>query len=324
MAVRISETTHAGCPKQPDLRDRLAVHLGPIRAPAEGEAAIDVAISVRRQEALSVGTLTLTAAGASIQREASSTSCEDVLAALTVMAAIAIGEQAERLSTEPSEQTRARPRGEPASPPGPSETRPTRPTRPANMRTTRLPASRPPPSAVGGSSKRVVVSLGSGVEVNGNHGAVLLGTWFAELSFPLPLHPAIRLGLARSTREAASIPRGAIAMRWVELTWAACAELYRNEAIRVGPCLNGEVGSLEASVVRPLPARDIPSPWLSAGGSARMSWRLLPPLSLETMVGARAPILRRELFFEPLSTPLAYRAPLVAPFAEVGFVVQLP
>ena len=36
------------------------------------------------------------------------------------------------------------------------------------------------------------------------------------------------LGLARSTRDLAAIPRGAIAIRWVELTWATCADVYRD------------------------------------------------------------------------------------------------
>lgn len=325
VAVRVSESSHAGCPKKPGLRERLEAHLGHIRTPAEGEPAIDVAISIKRQESLSVGTLTLSAAGASVQREASSTSCEDVIAALTVMAAISIGEQAERLSHEPSEQVSAPPSGEPPSPSRPSDTRPPRPPpSPASVGTTQLPAPRPPPSDGARPSKRVAVSLGSGVEVNGNRGAVLLGTWFAEVSFPVPFDPTVRLGLARSTREVASIPRGAIAIRWVELTWATCADLYRDQRFRVGPCLNGELGRLEASVVRPLPARDIPSDWISVGGSARMSWRLLPSFSIEMMVGARAPLLRRELFFEPFRQPLAYQAPSVAPFAEIGLVAHLP
>ncbi len=322
VAVRISESSHAACPKKPGLRERLEAHLGHIRAPAEGEAAIDVAISIKRQESLSVGTLTLSAAGVSVQREASSPSCEDVIAALTVMAAISIGEQAERLSHEPAEQVNAppsgeRPSGEPPSPAARSDTRPPPPP-PSPLPSVGTPSDR------AGPSKRVAVSFGSGVEVNGNRGAVLLGTWFAEVRFPVPFDPTVRLGLARSTREVASIPRGAIAIRWVELTWATCADLYRDQRFRVGPCLNGELGRLEASVVRPLPARDIPSDWISVGGSARMSWRLLPPLSIEMMVGARAPLLRRELFFEPFRQPLAYQAPSVAPFAEIGFVAHLP
>ncbi len=317
--VRISESTHAGCPKTPGVRERLEVQIGHVRVPKEDEPAIDLAIDIARRDGLSVGTLTLTAAGASVQRAASSTSCEDVLAALTMMAVIAIGEQAEAFSPqppEPSDQTAAPSSSEP----------PDRPGLASDGRTNATPerAVRPHPSSLALPSKRVAVSLGSGLEVNGNRGAVLFGTWFAEVTFPVRLDPTLRVGFARSTRERASVVPGAIALRWVELSWAMCVDAYRDQGFRAGTCLNGEVGSLQASVIRPLPARNIPSPWFSIGAAAKVSWRILPPFSVEMVAGARAPIPRRELFFELFDDLLAYRAPVISPFVEIGFVAHLP
>ena len=166
--------------------------------------------------------------------------------------------------------------------------------------------------------------LGSGLEVNGSRGAVLLGTWFAEVTLPMRLDPTLRLGYARSTRERASIAPGAIALRWVELVWSMCLDAYRDEGFRVGPCVNGELGSLQASVIRPLPARDIATSWVSLGVAARASWRILPRFDVEMLAGARAPLIRRELFFEPFQDVLAYRAPVLSPFMQIGFVVRLP
>jgi len=329
--VRISEVTHAGCPKEPALRERLEVHLGHIRAPAEGEPAIDLAIEVEKRGELSIGTLTLTAAGASVQRAASSTSCEDVLAALTMMAVIAIGEQAERLSPEPSKEAGAPSSAEPPERQGPQGRRGPAHAHPPTASTSRRgtnvpskPEARPVRPSTAASSKSVSFALGSGVELNDNRGPVVLGTWFAQITFPAPFDPALRVGVARSTRERASIAPGAIAIRWSELIWAVCADVHRDRGFRVGPCLNGELGSLQASVIRPLPAHDVPSPWFSLGASAKATWRILPPLDVEVMAGVRAPILRRELFFEPLDYLLAYRAPMLVPFADLGFVVHLP
>jgi len=316
--LRISESIHPSCPERPEVRERLEAHLGSIRAPEEGEPAIDLAIDVAKRDGLSVGTLTLTAAGASVQRVASSTSCEDVLAALTVMAVIAIGEQAEHFSpqpTAPSDRAAAPPPGEPRAPGQTSSGR-------SNARLEQTVRARRSSRAL--PSKRLTVALGSGVDVNVNRGAVLLGTWFAEVTFPVRLDPTLRVGFARSTRERASVAPGAVALRWVELIWAMCVDAYRDPGFRAGPCLNGELGSLQASVIRPLPARDIPSPWFSIGASARASWRIVPPFSVEMMAGARAPIPRRELFFEPFDDVLAYRAPVISPFVEIGFVAHLP
>ncbi|MDF2697660.1 MAG: hypothetical protein K0S65_6043, partial [Labilithrix sp.] len=145
------------------------------------------------------------------------------------------------------------------------------------------------------------------------------------LAFPrAPFEPAVAIGLARSTRERVSSPRGAFALRWSEITAAACADVVRTGTLRVGPCVNVEVGTLDASVIAPLPARDYSYLWLSAGASAKIAWRILPPLSVEMNGGARTPLVRSALFFEPDRDSVIYRAAVVVPFATVGLVAHLP
>ena len=314
VAVRISESLHDGCPTTPGMRERLEAHLGHIREAGADEPAIDLAVRVERRDAVSDGTIVLSFAGVSVHRNASSTSCEDVVAALSMMAAIAIGEEAERLSSHPSEE--------------PSVAATTEPPAPASAPGARRPARRVAPPPVSPRTvpprKRVAAGLGAGVELNGNRNAVLMGTWFTQLAFAAPLDPTLRVGVARSMREAISSSRGVVAIRWSELTLAGCADLLREQELRVGPCFNAELGHLEASVVVPRPVVEASYLWLSLGGSARIAWRPLPLFSVEMMVGARAPVLRKELFFEPYAEPVAYRAPAISPFMGLGFVAQLP
>lgn len=314
VAVRISESLHEGCPTTPGMAARLEGHLAHIREARPDEPAIDLAVRVERRGALSHGTLVLSFSGVSVHRDASSTSCEDVVGALSMMAAIAIGEEAERLASHGPEEPEVVGSAEPPAPARADET---------SARTVPRPRRRaaPPPVVP---RKRVSASLGAGFEVNGNRNAVLMGTWFAQLALAAPLDPTFRVGVARSMREPIASSRGVVAIRWSELTAAGCVDLLRERQLRVGPCFNAEVGLLEATVVVPRPAVDASYLWLSLGGAGRIAWRPLPALSVEMLLGARAPVLRKELFFEPYAEPVAYRAPALSPFIGLGFIAHLP
>jgi hypothetical protein len=319
VAVRISESLHEGCPTTPGMRERLESHLGHLRQAGPGEPAIDLAVGVERRAGVSRGTLTLSFAGVSVHRNASSTSCEDVIGALSMMAAIAIGEEAERFTSDVTEQPSVEVTTElPAS----ASTSPSS----AKAAPPRVQGVSPRPGVPprGAHGKRLAAAVGAGFEINGNRGAVLVATWFAQLTLPAPFDPALRVGVARSSREAVSSPRGVVAIRWSELTLAGCADLLRERGFRVGPCLNVELGRLEASVVVPRPTLDVSYLWLSLGASAKVAWRPLPRFSVEMMVGVRSPVMRKELFFEPYGDPVAYRAPAISPFMGIGFVAHLP
>jgi hypothetical protein len=316
VAVRISESLHEGCPKTPAMHERLEVHLGRVRQAAVDEPAIDLVVRVERRDAVSHGTLALSFAGVSIHRNASSTSCEDVVAALSMMAAIAIGDEAEHFASAVSEDASVAVTTEPPAPAitqsssGRTAARRDEPVAPHPLAPSR--------------GKRAALSLGAGLELNGNRGAVLVATWFAQLTLPARFDPALRVGFARSTREAISSPHGVVAIRWSELALAGCVDLFSARELRVGPCLSAELGRLEASVVVPRPVVDSSYLWLALGASGKIAWRPIPRFSVELMVGARSPVLRKELYFEPYAERVVYRAPMVAPFIGAGFVAHLP
>ena len=56
--------------------------------------------------------------------------------------------------------------------------------------------------------------------------------------------------------------------------------------------------------------------------AARVAWRPLRALSFEIIAGARVPLIRNELFFEPLT--LVYEAPFVVPFVGTAVLAHLP
>lgn len=294
---------------------RLEAHLGADRVERArpGRPATELDIRIERRSEVSHGTLTLVVGGASVARTASSRSCGDVVAALAMMAAIAIGEEEAALVPAPDPPER------PSSAVAPAAKVPERPRTPKRRKPEKPPSHAPP------RPDRIAPAVGAGVEINGNRGAVAMAKWIAQIGFPrLALKPSLVLALARSTREQMSSSRGAIAVRWSEISLAGCADVVRTGALHFGPCVNVNAGSLEATVIAPLPARDFSYLWLSAGASVKISWRLLTALSVEMTGGARAPLVRNELFFEPDKSMVVYRAPLIVPFVATGFVAHLP
>ncbi|OJY15112.1 MAG: hypothetical protein BGO98_21910 [Myxococcales bacterium 68-20] len=294
VGVRLSETLHAECPTEPPLFERLKAQLPHAYRASPDEPAFDLGVRIELRDGLSHGTLTLLVGDFSEEREASSSSCGDVLAALTMMAAIIIGEEEAHLQA-------------------PEPPKPLRPNRAPRKKLPSGPARR---------GERVSWALGAGGESDGTRGRLMLARWFVQVGFPGALEPALRLGLARSTRTELTSPNGVVSTRWSEVTFASCATMHRRGALRVAPCIELAVGTLQASVNAPPPVRSFSYPWLSAGASATLAWRVVGPLSVEGSVGVRVPFIRDELFFEP--DMVVHRVPLFIPFGAAGIVVDLP
>lgn len=295
--------------------ERLAMHHARVRPALPDEPAVELAFRIEKHGAVSDGTVVLSAGGVSVDRSASSVSCADVITALTMMAAIALEEE---IALEQDVEPPAAEREEAPQTPATGKA-------PGTANVERPPAVRPPRVAVVRRARSAHLSgaMGAGFEVNANRGALPLATWFVQLAFPVRFEPMLRLGLARSLRERIVSPLGHVAVRWSELTMASCVDLLRQQVLRIGPCINAELGRLQASVVAPLPVVSHSYLWLTLGASARATWRLSPSFSIEMMLGVRAPVMRKELYFEPYRDPVAYRAPLVSPFAAVGFVAHV-
>jgi len=293
--VRTVESVHDGCPTAPSFAERLTGRLARIHEAAESEAAVRVEIRVERAGNLSHGKLALDVGNERAEREASSPSCEEVLAALAVMAAIGLDE-----GTLPA-----------APAPPPPEGRP--PHRQRGV----LPAV-PAPVSEGARGTRPTVAFGSGLEVSANRAPVIVPTLFGEVGLRVKYAPSLRLGVGRSFSQSFATRRGTASTRWSEVLFDACVTVLRREPLRLGPCISGEVGAMEAVVEAPLPFRSQRRWWVTTGASARLSWRVHPRLSLELEGGARVPLVVDKLFFEP--DTVVYVPPVLVPFTGAAFV----
>ena len=318
IAVRITEDVHDACPKRPTTFERLRARLPHVREAAEGEPAVDVAVRVERRGGTSHGTITLVAAGERAERTASAASCDRVLAALAVMAAIGLEGGDVPMPSAPAEAPAARsplPEAPAATSPLPkAPVQPSRPPRPA--------LSRPPPGESPEPRARIGLALGTSVELSANRALVVMPGLFGQVGFPGRFAPLVRVGVRRSFRGETVSRFGTVGLQWNEVALTGCGDLVRQPTLRVGPCLNAEGGILEAIVIEPLPSRARTTAWLSAGAAARISWRPLRAMSFELLGGVRAPLIRNELLFEPAT--LVYAAPRVVPFLGGAVVGHLP
>ena len=302
VSVRTVEELHEGCPKSPSLAERLTARLERVHEAEDSEPAVRVEVRVERSGNLSHGVLTLDVGSERAEREAVSPSCEEVLAALAVMAAIGLDEgvlppPAPVASPPPSAPVRGR--RESPVPIGP-----------------RSPPSRRrddgPPD----------FSLGTGLETSANRSLVVMPTLFGALRFRRALAPTLWLGVGRSFSERFATRQGSASVRWSEVLFGACAAIVRVSSLGVGPCVNAEIGRLDAVVDPPLPFRSQSRWWVTAGASARLSWQVHAAFSFEVNGGVRLPIARDQLVFEPAT--VVYEAPAVVPVAGAAFLARLP
>ncbi len=312
IAVRTSEAVHAGCPTEPSLFDRVEAQLPHIYRAAPGEPAIRLELRVEQRGGTTHGTLTFVVGDVEETRDASSASCDEVLSALGMMAAIVIGEESARIDASP-------PRDEVAEPPArqdvPVETPPR--TARAEPALPGMTTGRPRPQR---RTARLTWAVGAGAESDATIGRALLAKWFAQATFPHALEPTLRLGFSRSIRSNLHSKFGAVSAQWAQLTFASCATAWRGAGVGVAPCLELEAGTLATSVAAAPSARTFSFLWWSAGASVTVARRVLGPLSLEAAFGARAPLIRDELYFEP--NIVVHRVPAIVPYGAVALVVD--
>ncbi|MBX3196731.1 MAG: hypothetical protein KF894_01140 [Labilithrix sp.] len=319
IAVRITEDVHEGCPRRPSMLERIRARLPRVREAAEGEPAVDVAARVERRGGTSHGTIALVSAGERAERAASSVSCDRVLVALAVMAAI--GLEGGELPV-PGEEPEATAPSEGPDEVAPTPLAPTPDTPPRSARPSRRATRRQPPRPAPAPRPRIGFALGTSAEVSVNRSLVVTPGLFGQVGFPGRFAPVVRAGIRRSFRADTVSPFGTVGLQWSEVAVAGCGDLLRQPTVRVGPCLNAEGGVLEAVVIEPLPSRVRSAAWLSAGASARISWRPLQAVSFELLGGVRAPLIRNQLLFEPAA--LVYEAPPVVPFLGASVLGHWP
>lgn len=305
MPVRLELTAPSGCSSLRELLAAIQRRNGRVRLASNSEPALALHVTIRTEESGGAsGELTVqTQQGESSARSVTGSSCEAVVDALALTAALSLG------SYEFTPPPVAAPVAAPplaALPPRPSS----------------FPASDEPAS--GASHWRweagAQASLGQMVTPHLQAGGALLGR--ARWERAGPLSPSLTFAISHTRNELFESSRHA-GMSLTGVSLSACpVSLRLGPAVRLEPCVAASVAELKAS------GRDLPSAtavsrsWWGAGGLARLSVSPWPALSLELEGGALVPLVERHFIVEPSGRSLG-STPDVAPFVTAGLAHAL-
>jgi hypothetical protein len=293
--------------------------------------------------------------GSETEREVAGASCQEVISAMVLIAAILVDPNA---SLEPLPP----PKTEPAKPPPPAPPRPA--TKPAKAERPGpvIPAGRtPPPGALvrprpsaepgarrAPSSERSGPTPGSAGGTGRGDGPLDALTAGAGVAFalegaPLPklaagvalvgtaalerqaiLSPLLEASAVRTQTVRVGTPSGVADFRFSALRVLACpVRLPAVSVVAVRPCALGELGELEGiGKVTDDPAHVV-ARWVAVGGAARLSVRLFGPLALLAEGGVVIPLIRHEFYFDPQGPEtMALKVPSAGISSRLGVAAE--
>jgi hypothetical protein len=276
--VKLSYAAASGCADERGFFEQVAARTQRVRLADASEPATALLVSIREVPGGLAGKLELRGdEGTTAAREVKAASCDQVVAALAIMAALAIDPDA---STEPLPKPRAAP---PPSPPRPVVRPPPEPI-----------ALEPAPALR--SRWKVGVSL-----------AVLSGVFSDPVLAVRPFVELAREGQSRSgytlrlsaarfqSKVVRSEGTGEFALNSARLE--ACPLHLRTwEPVWVSACPLLDAGWLEARGADVTPRQSLTRGWLAAGGTLRIQLRLLEILALEASGELFFPFVRDRFF----------------------------
>lgn len=282
-------TAEAGCPGEREFREALESRLGRSPEDALGQVRLTVALSRAPGAQAWRGQLDVTdTAHLTTTREVEDASCEAVVHALTLVAALSGTAQ-----------------GDEQAEPDPSESGPPSLTEPGVADpedTLRAPAptrSDAPRAAVGGV---VLAVMQSALAPRASMG-VGLGVAF-EWARGEAISPWFQLAITRLEAPLERLDEGDVTTRFeaVLLTSTACPMTLRARGgWWLRPCLDLDIGRLTAAGAgrAVADAAERNALWLSTGLSLHAGVLAWGPLELSAALGASAPLARHEFFFSP-------------------------
>ncbi|HEY4158943.1 MAG TPA: hypothetical protein VGM29_12630, partial [Polyangiaceae bacterium] len=233
--------------------------------------------------------------GNETERVVTGASCDEVLSALALIAAVLVDPNAlsERAQTQPAAQ------------PEPAVAR-----------------SEPPAGAPPKRSWAFGAGVGAGVE-----GAIAPDVAFtssAQLEAALGgdgiLSPRVALAVHQSFPDTVTTPAGLAHFRWTALRVSGCPLRYPSSgpwALR--PCLLFDAGRLEVAGDRTYLQDTARVTWFALGGVAHAELRPIPPLSFGLDAGFVAPFVRDTFFFAPGGGAETLNVPKIGLTLRLGF-----
>ena len=304
MPVRLELRGPLGCASLRQLLEAIQRRNGRVRLAAGAERATSLVVTVKPVDVGLQGELQVLADdGSSSSRRVEGATCQAVVEALSLTAALALESVA---STAPSPL----PAPSPAPPPKPLSF--TKPALSPNARS----AGQPRLRGFAGAQ----ASLGQILTPHLNAGGGLLGR--ARLERGRVLSPSLTLLVSHSRNELFDSSRH-VSVSLTGVSLAVCPlALGPTPRLRLEPCLTGTGAELSAAG-RELPmAATVSRSWWGVGALARVSLALLTELALEVEAGALLPLVDRRFVVVPSGTSLG-STPAFAPFASLGLAYAL-
>ncbi|WP_437765984.1 hypothetical protein WMF27_26960 [Sorangium sp. So ce281] len=318
--LRFEYRAEAGCPAEAEFRARVGARLR--RNIAETDAASAYVVIIEQRDRRFIGRLSVRAAdGTASDRDVAGDTCDDVVAALAVVTALAVDAQAgDAPVAAATPAVSASPSAVAAPPPpvgAPPASAPPAGAPPAGNARARPPA--PEPDAT------THLVLGAQLLVGQMIGVPSFG---ARISAEPPLAVTTRgVGPARFDADlevSSDVPvaGGSASFLRAALGADACPLGASLGVLRLSPCARVEGGLVSASRRGIAPARSVTRGWLALGLPVRARLPLWGPFVLDADAGVRLPLLRGGFF--PDGADAAARPPPIESVAALGLGLTIP
>ncbi|HEY1956087.1 MAG TPA: hypothetical protein VGH28_10745 [Polyangiaceae bacterium] len=293
-AVKIDWEADARCPPESTFVDQ--VHARSPRVLIDASAARTLVVRIARAGEKTTGRIELREAdGASTQRSVAGASCQEVIEALGLVAAVALDPLA---STAPTTET---------PPAGSSHGVSTTETPPASS-SRRVPAAETSTATPSGGAPASPWGFVAGVDgevVAGPTPDVTFATpVFFEATRALSEHVALGGGL-RFERTGETTSGG-------DFTWTAGAAQFcvvlRGGRVRFDACARGDFGTIDARGENVTPARSATRPWADAGLALAFRVRIAGPVFFELEGSGGFALVQDRFFVQPDAT--VYQVPV--------------
>lgn len=309
--VRVAYDAPAVCPDERVFVDRIRRRTRHVQPILEKDAKRSIAVRIATDARGAKGTIQVTSpqGDTSEERTVRSASCDEVVTALSLAAALTF-------DAEPASASREEVPGTPVGgePPGPSS--PAALSSPAVAKESAEPAPR-------GQPERWRFAFGAH---GGAHGGVapkvaVAFPVFVEVRAPWSGHAAVRAAFARSLDATADNAEAGGHFTWTAGLLDACPYAIERGPVALSPCVRFEAGAVEGEGTRVAQPRSEARTWLALGAVGRLRIEPVRHWFVELEGGARAPLMQDR--FHAYGATL-FRPPAVAWSTSAGIGVVLP
>lgn len=288
--VLVEYEAPASCPAEESFWAAVMARTSKVRRGDEGRPSRTFVIRLAAGNDGSTGHLAVRAVdGSTTEREVAGDTCEEVVSALALVAALAVDPNA---TTKPLPLPAA-PRRAPAVPP------PAPPRAPAAaVVTVPQPAGEAPVRA------RTAASLGGVVAAGAAPGPLFGAALAVAATRPRGgwLEPTVRLEIAAASTGTVTVPGGTATFSTVTGAIDGCPGGWTLGRWRLEPCLRLEGGAVAAQGDDVAAPRTDTHPWGAAGVVGHAEWRTSSGFFADFGAAVRVPLVRTTFFFEPNTT----------------------